>query len=82
MAPLQQLGEVNWSVVCAACCRKALVFAVMHSCNIFLIASVHCFLYNSVKSDIDIDKSTEWSTIPVCPSLACFFFKQGQYQRD
>ena len=74
MAPLQQLGEVNWLVVCAARCHKALVFAVMHSYNIFLIASVHCFFYNSFKSDIDIDKSTEWSTIPVCPSLACFFF--------
>ena len=50
-----------------------LVFAVMRLYNIleFCIASVHSFFYTSLKSDID--KSTEWSTIPVCPSLMCFF---------
>ena len=30
MAPFQQLGDVSWSVVCAACCHMALVFAVKH----------------------------------------------------
>ncbi|WP_419650335.1 hypothetical protein, partial [Thiolapillus sp.] len=30
MAPIQQLGEVSWYVMCAACCHMALVFAVMH----------------------------------------------------
>ena len=29
------------------------------------------FLYFKKKSGID--KSTEWSTIPACPSLMCFF---------
>ena len=29
MAPVLQLGEVSWSVVCAAYCHMALVFAVM-----------------------------------------------------
>ena len=45
MASVQQLREVSWSVVCAACCHMALVFAVMHLYNIleFLIASVHSF---------------------------------------
>ena len=39
---------------------------------IFFIASVHSFLYIPfLKSGID--KSTEWSTIPACPSLTCFF---------
>ena len=33
MAPVQQLGEVSWSVVCEACCHMALVFAVMHLYN-------------------------------------------------
>ena len=28
MAPVQRLGEVSWSVVCAARCHMALVFAV------------------------------------------------------
>ena len=37
MAPGQQLGEVSWSVVCAACCHMALVFAVMHLYNFFYI---------------------------------------------
>ena len=50
-----------------------LVFAVMHLNNIleFFIASVHSFSYTFLKSGID--KSTEWSTIPACPSLMCFF---------
>ena len=50
-----------------------LVFAVMHLHNILecFIASVHFFLYTFLKSGID--KSTEWSTIPACPSFMCFF---------
>ena len=45
MAPVEQLGEDSWSVVCAACCHMTLVFAVMHLYNIleFFIASVHSF---------------------------------------
>ena len=30
MASVQQIGEASWSVLCAACCHMALVFAVMH----------------------------------------------------
>ena len=45
----------------------------------FFIASIHSFFCNSsLKSGID--KSTEWSKIPACPSLMCFFaffFKRG-----
>ena len=41
----------------------------------FFIASVHFFLILLKKSGID--KSTEWSTIPVCPSLMCFFDRGG-----
>ena len=50
-----------------------LVFTIMHLYNIleFFIASVHFFFYTFLKSGID--KSTEWSTIPACPSLMCFF---------
>ena len=50
-----------------------LVFAVMHLYNIleFFIASAHSFFYTFLKSGID--KSTEWSTIPACPSLMSFF---------
>ena len=36
MAPVWQLGEVSWLVVCAACCHMALVCAVMHLYNILL----------------------------------------------
>ena len=35
MVPVKQLGKISWSVVCAACCHMALVFAVMHLYNIF-----------------------------------------------
>ncbi len=50
-----------------------LVFAVMHLYDIleFFIASVHSFFILFLK--FGIDKSTEWSTIPACPSLMCFF---------
>ena len=50
-----------------------LVSAVMHLYNIleFVIASVHSFFILLKKSGID--KSTEWSTIPACRSLMCFF---------
>ena len=52
----------------------ALVFAVMHLYNIckICIASVHSFLILYKK--YDIDKYTEWSTIPACPSLMFFCF--------
>ena len=50
-----------------------LVFAVMHLYNIlvFVIASVHSSFILFLKSGID--KSTEWSMIPACLSLMCFF---------
>ena len=44
MAPVLQLGEDSWSVVCAACCHRTLVFAVMHLYNFFLLL-VPFFLY-------------------------------------
>ena len=55
MAPVEQLGEDSWSVVCAACCHMTLVFAVMHLYNIFLkiIASVHSFFILFFKSGVD-----------------------------
>ena len=33
MALVEQLGDDSWSVVCAACCHMALVFAIMHLYN-------------------------------------------------
>ena len=45
----------------------ALVFAVMHLYNIFKFFIAICFLKSG------IDKLTELSMIPVCPSLMCFF---------
>ena len=51
----------------------ALVFAVMHLCIFLflLLLSTPLFFFVFFKSGID--KSTEWSTIPACPSLMCFF---------
>ena len=51
-----------------------LVFAVMHSYNIFFIASALSFFFLNTFLKPGINKSTEWSTIPACPSLTCFFF--------
>ena len=58
MAPVLQLGEVSWSVVCAACCHMTLVFAVMHLYNIleFFIASVHSFFYTLKKNLLSINQ--------------------------
>ena len=61
----------------------ALVFAVMHLYIFiyifFIIASVHSFFVVVVDTFLKsgIDKSTEWSMIPACPSLKCFFFLTG-----
>ena len=44
VAPVWQLGEVSWSVACAACCHMAPVFAVMHLYTILLLLSIP-FLY-------------------------------------
>ena len=30
MAPVEQLGDDSWQVVCAALCHMALVFAIKH----------------------------------------------------
>ena len=71
MTRVWQQGEVSWSMVCAACCHMALVSAVMHL-NFFLIASVHSF-YTFFFNKSGIDKSTEWSTVPVVLALCAFF---------
>ena len=53
-----------------------LVFAVMHLYNILefflLLLSIPFFFFNTFFKS-GIDKSTERSTIPACPSLMCFF---------
>ena len=53
----------------------ALVFAVMHLHTTFNFHSFCKFLllFFFFKFKPGIHKSTEWSTIPACPSLVCFF---------
>ena len=49
MALVEQLGDDSWQVVCAACCHMALVFAIMHLCNIYFILRLSIpFLYFSL----------------------------------
>ena len=67
---------VSWWVVCAACCHMALVFLLC-----FFFFCFCPFLFVLFKKKSGGDKSTEWSTIPECPSLMCFC-KQGWYRRD
>ena len=56
-----------------------LVFAVMHLYNIldffYCLLSIPFLYFKKKKSGID--KSTEWSTKPACPSLTCFFNRGG-----
>ena len=51
----------------------ALVLAVGQLCNFFFFFNCICpfLFYTFLKSGVD--KSMEWSTIPACPSLMCFF---------
>ena len=52
----------------------ALVFSVMYLYNLFLLL-VHSSFFSFLHlKKSGIRKSTEWSTIPACPSLVCFFF--------
>ena len=60
-------------MVGAAYCHMALVFAVMHLYTIFNFSLLCPLLFYTLKKMSGIDKSTEWSTIPACPSLVCFF---------
>ena len=50
-----------------------LVFAVMHLYNILEFFYCFCPSFFILFLKSGIDKSTEWSTIPACPSLMCFF---------
>ena len=54
-----------------------LVFAVTHLYTIFiflLLLSIPFFFFYTFKKS-GIDKLPEWSPIPACPSLMCFFSK-------
>ena len=43
VAPVKQLGEVSWSVMCAACCHIALVLPVRHLSNILTFSMLLSF---------------------------------------
>ena len=57
--------------VCAACCRMALVFAIMHLYNILILLLFLCILFLCF-SLISINR-TQWSRIPACHSIMCSF---------
>ena len=59
MVLVEQLGDNSWRVVCAACCHKALVFAIMHLYNFFFLNILYCvcaFLFYIKKTTTGIDK--------------------------
>ena len=62
----------SWSVVCAACCHMALVFAVMHLCNILIFLNCFCpfLLYIKKKNLVFINRWNGYQR--VLPSLMCF----------
>ena len=67
---------VGWryTCICAACCRMALVFAIMCLCNTCFF---HCFCsFLCLKSSLNlvVINHMEWSTIPACLNLMCIFF--------
>ena len=57
----------NISYICIACVHSSFLFFF-----VVVVVALFCFCFES-----GIDKSTEWSTIPACPSLMCFFFNSG-----
>ena len=50
-----------------------LVIAIMHLYNISIFLLLLSIPFFILFKKSGIDKSTEWSTIPACPSLMCFF---------
>ena len=67
-------------MVCAACYHMTLVFANMHLYDFFFYCFCPFLFYAFLKSGID--KSSEWSAIPVCPSLMRFFNRGGAKGTD
>ena len=66
MALVEQLGDDNWSVVWAACCHMALLFAIMRLCNSFYFALA------SVRSSffiLEVNGAYIGITPFVCPSI-------------
>ena len=51
----------------------ALIFAVMHLYNILIVLLLLYIPFLYLKKKSGIDKSTEWFTMPACPSLMRFF---------
>ena len=84
MSVAEQLDD-RWYVQLAA--LLTLMFAIMHLCKVLnfifiFIVSVHSFSPFSLLSI----NSTEWSTIPACPSLMCSFNRSNiegtLYEKD
>ena len=76
MAPVQQLGEVCWSVVCAVCCHMALVFAVMHLYTILiclLILSIPSFLFYTLKKNLVLINRRNGQRYQRVLALSAFF---------
>ena len=80
-APVQQLVEVSWSVVCAACCHMVLVFAVIHLYVLFSLLLCIPFLIPYLDL-VMINRRNGPRYQRVQALCAFFFFKQGQYRRD
>ena len=56
--------------------RSMLPYGTGIRCYAFIYIFFNCFcpfLFYTFFLKSGIDKSTEWSTIPACPSLMCFF---------
>ena len=77
VAPVWRLGEDSWSVVCAACCLVTLVFAVMHLYSVLEFFCCFCLFLFYTFLESGIGGSTEWSAMPACPGLVCFFNRGG-----
>ena len=80
MALVEQLGNDGWQVVCAGCCRMTLVLCIMQLYKDFILFFIPVlsltFLKKKKKSkrNLVLINLTEYSTIPVCPRLRCFYF--------
>ena len=72
----RKLYFVRWvsSVFCCSCFYTVHVISILHCTSLFVGICI-CFppLFYTFFLKSGIDKSTEWSMIPACPSLMCFF---------
>lgn len=77
MVPANQLVGDSWYVHCAACCRVALVFVIMHLHTLFILFICSSFKYFSKKGKLE---GTNFEHVfGVCVCVFCFILCRDRF---